>query len=88
MKIKIDKDLIESIERLGDLFGQASELANNIRLEIKNKFGYHGDTVDILLMCRSLASAEESYEAFHTYFLEKLMCLIFTKEAQNFPMTG
>lgn len=68
-----EKELIESIERLGCFIGQVSELADSIRLEIKEKYGYHGYTVGILSICRSLISAEGRYTNFHTHFFKELI---------------
>jgi hypothetical protein len=67
-----ESELVEAIERLGDFLGKTVELANNLRLRIKKEFGYHHDTLGILSVCRGLAPAEEAYQEFHTYFLEKL----------------
>ncbi len=68
----VEKELLESIERLGDNLGTVIDLTQNIYDTVKKNYGIKANTVDILLTLRNLLDAGERYTVFHTYFFKEL----------------
>ena len=66
------KELVRTIELLGNQLEITTELAKNISIAIKKKEKIYNYNVSIINILRNLRIASEHYTYFHSYYLGKL----------------
>jgi len=70
---KLTKELVRTIELLGNQLEITTNLAENIRNAIKKREKIYNYNVSIMNILRNLRLASEHYTYFHSYFLGKLI---------------
>jgi len=73
IKMNITKELVRTIELLGNQLKITTDLAENICNAIKKKEKIHNYNVSIINILRNLRLASEHYTYFHSYYLGKLI---------------
>lgn len=68
----IEKELLESIEQLGDQLEIVEQLARGISNKVREVYGIHSFTIGILHVNKDLLSASIDYTEFYEEFFTEL----------------